>query len=239
MDEHKTPLGRYINADCFDVMARMDAGSVDLVLADLPYGTTQNKWDSVLPFDQLWPELLRIAKPNAAFVFTAMQPFTSALVASQPKLFKYAWVWQKENVTGFLNAKKQPLRIHEDILVFYRKQATYNPQRRPGKPYTNVKRHYGSTNYGKVRPEHVTKCDGGRYPISILNFKRDKEKLHPTQKPVALCEYLVSTYTNPGDLVFDPTAGVASTCVAAENLGRRWIGCELSADYWAKGKERF
>ena len=145
----------------------------------------------------------------------------------------------KKQLVGFLNAKKQPLRIHEDILVFYRKQATYNPQRRPGKPYTNVKRHYGSTNYGKVRPEHVTKCDGGRYPISILNFKRDKEKLHPTQKPVALCEYLVSTYTNPGDLVFDPTAGVASTCVAAENLGRRWIGCELSADYWAKGKERF
>ena len=173
----------------------------------LPYGTTQNKWDSVIPLDQLWEHYNRIAKPNAAIVLTAQAPFDKVLGASNVGAMKYEWIWEKENGTGFLNAKKAPLKTHENVLVFYSELPVYNPQMREGfKPYRAPQGKSGS-NYGKVRDEYVTENDGTRYPVSVLRFPRDKNKVHPTQKPVALMEYLIRTYTNEGDTVLDNCMG--------------------------------
>lgn len=208
--------------------------SVDMVLCDLPYGTTRNKWDSVIPFDALWEQYRRICK--GAIVLTSAQPFTSALVMSNAKQFKYQWVWQKESGTGLLNAKKQPLRDHEDVLVFYEKQGVYNPQFTAGKPYRCWK---GSetTNYNPSGTV-VTENDGFRYPKTVLQFNRDKRKEHPTQKPVALMEYLIRTYTNPGDTVLDNCMGSGTTGVACVNTGRKFIGIEQDYSYFKIASER-
>jgi DNA modification methylase len=226
------------NGDCLDVMPTLQAASVDLILCDLPYGTTQNKWDSVIPLDRLWAEYWRIAKPNAAIVLTAQAPFDKALGASCLEFMKYEWIWQKENATGFLNAKKQPLKNHENALVFYRAQPTYNPQMRTGFAPYRQKQGRKSTNYGHVEPEHVTESNGERFPLSILEFKRDREGYHPTQKPVALMEYLIRTYTNPGDLVLDNCMGSGTTGVAAALSGRHFIGIERDPDYFAICQQR-
>lgn len=222
----------------------MPDGCVDMLFADLPYGTTACKWDSVIPFERLWPEFNRICKPNAAMVFTASQPFTSALVMLNVKGFKYALVWDKVNrYTGALLANKMPMKRHEDVLVFYRKQPAFNKQFREGKPY-NVKRtgghgeHNGDAHKDQVR---VGINDGNHNPCSIVEVKGDNKMehgIHPTQKPVALLEYLIKTYSNEGDLVFDPTAGSLTTGVAAENLGRRWVCCEMLEEYFDKGIQR-
>jgi len=224
--------------DCLKIMPTIPDGSVDMILCDLPYGLTRNAWDSVISFESLWEQYLRIAKHNTAFVFTATQPFAAALVMSKPKLFRYEWVWSKTLGTGFLNAKKQPLRSHEQILVFYRDQPTYHPQMRFGfKPYTS-KQGRPSSNYGALTPQHVTTSDGSRYPITILQFDSDKPKLHPTQKPVALMEYLVRTYTNEGDTVLDNCMGSGTTGVACKNLGRSFIGIEQDLAYFTMAEER-
>lgn len=218
-------------------MKEIPDGSVDLILTDLPYGTTQNKWDSVIPFEPLWGQYWRILKKNGAVVLTAMQPFTSALVMSQPKAFKYQWVWEKTQVTGFLNAKIQPLRRHEDILVFYKSQPTYNPQFKEGAPY-KTKRATKSKNYGSQR-ETSTVNKGIRYPTSILTVSQNRiEKGHPTQKPVALMEYMIKTYTNEGETVLDSTMGSGTTGVAAHNTGRKFIGIELDLGYFETAKNR-
>lgn len=228
--------GTFMLGDCLERMREIPDGSVDMILCDLPYGTTQNKWDAVIPFEPLWAEYWRVAKQGAAVVLTAAQPFTSALVMSQPKNFKYSWVWQKEAGTGLLNAKKQPLRDHEDVLVFYRSQPTYNPQWGEGKPYKQTKG--GETDNYNPSGIVVTESDGRRYPKTVLKFSRDKDKSHPTQKPVALFEYLIRTYTNEGMTVLDNCAGSGTTAIAAERSNRRWICIERDPEYFDKAVER-
>lgn len=224
--------GKFLNGDCLELMRTIPDGSVDMVLCDLPYGTTQNKWDSVIPFDALWEQYWRVCKSNAAVVLTAAQPFTSALVMSQIQFFKYDWTWDKGQITGFLNSKKMPLRKHEDVLVFYKSLPTYNPQMTEGKPYVQKRKH-GSENYG-AQTESLTENKGLRYPTSILPIAHPRiAGGHPTQKPVALFEYLIRTYTNPGETVLDNTAGSGTTAIAAENAERGWICIERDPDYYA------
>ena len=234
-----------MHGDCLEMMKLIPDGSVDMVLCDLPYGTTQNKWDAVIPFDQLWAEYKRVGKPNCAFVLTAAQPFTSALVMSQPKLFKYDWVWKKQIGRGHLNAKKMPLRDKEDILVFYAKQPTYNPQMVAGKPYSaeskgskRVKNTQAQSNYGEHRSDGCADNSGYRYPKQILEFNTVERGEHPTQKPVALMEYLIRTYTNEGDTVLDNTMGSGTTGVACANTGRQFIGIERDDKYFAIAQKR-
>lgn len=236
--------GVWYNADCFDAMSEIADNSVDMVLCDLPYGTTQNKWDSVIPFDQLWAAYEWVAKDSAAIVLTAAQPFTSALVMSNPAMFKYDWTWRKPKGTGHLNAKRQPMRDKEDVLVFYDKQCTYNPQMTDGTPYKDKagKNHAGTSsmtdNYGAYT-NFRNDNDGKRYPKQVIDFcVVERGGIHPTQKPVELFEYLIRTYTNPGDVVLDNTAGAGTTAIAAERAGRRWICIERDEEYSAKAIER-
>lgn len=210
----------------------MSARSVDFVFADLPYGRTQNGWDKLVPIGELWRQLRRVCKPTAALVFTAMQPFTSLLVCSNLAWFRYEMIWQKNKPRGFLNAKRQPLRTHENVIVFYARQPNYAPQMTNGHTpvHAYTKHTSDGTNYGK------TKCGvrgGGsteRYPTSVLTIpvvNNDSEvRIHPTQKPEALAAWFIATYTKPGDLVLDPTAGSGSTGVAALRAGRRFVGFE-------------
>lgn len=237
MSDRQIGRGRFMLGDCLERMREIPDGSVDMILCDLPYGTTQNKWDAVIPFDPLWREYWRVAKPNAAVVLTAQCPFDKALGASQLQHLKYEWLWVKPNGTGFLNAKKQPLKNVENVLVFYRQQPTYNPQMRTGfKPYI-AKQGRKSSNYGNVEPDHVTVSDGSRYPISTVEFNAEKG-IHPTQKPVALFEYLIRTYTDEGMTVLDNCAGSGTTAIAAERTGRNWICIERDETYFAKACER-
>ena len=218
--------------DCFELMARLGDASVDMILCDLPYGTTQNKWDSVLPLDRLWGEYWRVCK--GAVVLTAAQPFTSALVMSQLDLFRYDWSWNKTAATGHLNAKRRPMRNHEDVVVFGKTDIPYNPQglQEYGKM---TKRGNNGTNFGESGTENLQTHTN--YPRSRIEFANDG-KIHPTQKPVALFEYLIRTYTNPGDTVLDNTAGSGTTAIAAENSGRKWICIERDEEYAAKAMER-
>jgi site-specific DNA-methyltransferase (adenine-specific) len=226
-----------MKGDCLEMMKLIPEGSVEMVLCDLPYGTTQNKWDAVIPFDQLWAEYRRICK--GAIVLTAAQPFTSALVMSNPGLFKYQWVWEKSVATNFLNAKKQPLRNHEDVLVFYAEQPTYNPQMVPGERKTSRRVGTKTSNYGKADKETFYDSTE-RYPLSVQRFgsRIDGAALHPTQKPVALMEYLIRTYTNEGDTVLDNTMGSGTTGVACVNAGRKFIGIERDDKYFAIAQKR-
>lgn len=217
-------------------MSYLPPASVDMILCDLPYGTTQNKWDSVIPLESLWREYLRICKKSAAIVLTSAQPFTSILVTSNLSDFKYEWVWQKEAGTGLLNAKKQPLRDHESVLIFYQSQCIYNPQFTAGKPYVCKKG--GETSNYNASGSVVTVNDGTRCPKTVQFFQRDKGKVHPTQKPVALMEYLIRTYTNPGQLVLDNTMGSGTTGVACMNTGRRFIGIERDEKYFGIAEKR-
>lgn len=223
--------------DCLELMKEIPDRSIDMVLCDLPYGTTRNKWDSVIPLNKLWEQYERIIKDNGAIVLFSQMPFSAELVHSNLKLFKYEWIWQKDNGTGFLNAKKMPLKIHENILVFYKKLPLYNPQMRIGfKPY-KCKQGRHSTNYGAYEQGHITESNGERYPIDIIKFKKDAG-LHPTQKPVELLEYLIKTYTNENETVLDNCMGSGSTGVACVNTNRNFIGYELDEHYFQIAKER-
>lgn len=223
--------------DCLELMKEIDDKSIDMILCDLPYGTTRNKWDSVIPLDKLWEQYERIIKDNGCITLFAQTPFDKVLGASNLKLLKYEWIWQKDNGTGFLNAKKMPLKLHENILIFYKKPPVYNPQMRKGfKPYSQ-KSGRGSDNYGE-QIRVITNNNGDRYPVDILEFKRDKDKLHPTQKPVALLEYLIKTYTNENDIVLDNCMGSGSTGKACQNTNRNFIGFELDEHYFQIAKER-
>lgn len=217
--------------DCLELMKDIPDESIDMILCDLPYGTTKNKWDSVIPLNKLWEQYERIIKDNGAIVLFSQMPFSAELVHSNLKLFKYEWIWQKDNGTGFLNAKKMPLKIHENILVFYKKLPLYNPQMRTGfKPY-KCKQGRHSTNYGAYEQGHITESNGERYPIDIIKFKKDSG-LHPTQKPVELLEYLIKTYTNENETVLDNCMGSGSTGVACINTNRNFIGYELDEKYF-------
>ena len=234
-----------IHGDCLEEMKKIPDGSVDLVLTDPPYGTTQCRWDTVIPFEPMWEQLKRITKKNGAIVLFGSQPFTSALVMSNPKMFKYEWVWDKKKGTNPLLSKKQPMRSHENLLVFYSNQPTYNPQMVSGKPYeapqtgTAMKsRIIGapgqSTGYRQKNNE-----TGERFPLSVQTLSMHcGSKIHPTQKPVALMEYLIKTYTNEGETVLDFTMGSGTTGVACKNLNRNFIGIELDKDYFEIAKKR-
>ena len=226
--------------DCLELMPSLESNSVDLILCDLPYGTTKCKWDSVIPFDKLWEQYCRIAKPNAAIVLTAAQPFTSALIMSNPSMFRYEWIWEKGNATGFLNAKKQPLRAHESVVVFYKNQPTYNPQITYGhERKTASRKTVNSECYGKAL--QLTEYDStSRYPRSVQFFSSDKQKvnLHPTQKPLELMEYLVATYSNEGDTVLDNCMGSGTTGKACKNLNRNFTGMESDVNHFTTSVNR-
>ncbi len=228
------PNGTFYRGDCFDVMRSLPDKSVDMVLCDLPYGTTQNKWDSVLPLDELWREYWRVCR--GAVVLTAAQPFTSALVMSQIDRFKYDWVWEKPKATGHLNAKKQPLRAHESVLVFG--CGRYNPQKELGAPYKANGGASKRDNYGDFAAVREGSADGSRYPRSVFRMTHETTPIHPTQKPVALFEYLIRTYTDAGMTALDNTAGSGTTAIAAENAGRRWICIERDEVYYDKAIAR-
>jgi len=214
------------NGDCLTVLPMIPDGSVDMVLCDLPYGTTQCHWDIVIPLEKLWAEYHRVCKQNAAMVFTASQPFTTDLISSNRKDFRYCWVWEKEQGVNFLYAKYQPLKSHEDVCVFYREPPTYNPQFAEGRPYTVTARadDRGEHYRGFTRTDTIN--DGRRYPKSVLRINRALARYHATQKPVELMEYFIKTYTNPGDTVLDNTMGSGTTGLACQNLGREFIGIE-------------
>ena len=218
--------------DCLDVMQGIPDGSVDMVCTDPPYGTTACKWDSVIPFEPMWAQLKRIVKPNGAIVLMASQPFTSALVMSNVKMFKYCWVWNKRTAANGGAARFQPLKVHEDVVVF---GGGYKPQMTTGK--TRMRGGIAANGTANGSLPAVYYQSDQYYPISILDIKTERG-LHPTQKPVALMEYLIRTYTNPGETVLDFTMGSGTTGVACKNLGRSFIGIEMDADYFAAASKR-
>lgn len=228
------------HGDCLELMKNIPDGVVDLVLCDLPYGTTRNKWDIIIPLDRLWKEYRRVTKKNGAIVLFAQTPFDKILGASNLDMLKYEWIWEKHQGTGHLNARKMPMKSHENILVFYRQLPTYNPQWESGKPYTRTTCSSHSTNYGKQKDNVTSVSDGGRYPKDVLRFgKAETDRhLHPTQKPVALLEYLIKTYTNEVETVLDNSMGSGSTGVACVNTNRRFIGIELDDEYFEIAKKR-
>jgi site-specific DNA-methyltransferase (adenine-specific) len=227
-------LNRIYQMDCLEGMKLIPNCSIDMILCDLPYGTTQNKWDVVIPFEQLWEQYERIIKENGAIVLTASQPFTSYLVMSNRKLFKYEWIWQKTKASGHLNAKKMPMKNHENILVFYKKLPTYNPQGLVDGEFNNSRPalEREGTNYGKETANFGTSTKGN-YPKTVQVFANPSGKghLHPTQKPVSLFEYLIKTYTNENEIVLDNCIGSGTTAVAALKTNRKFIGFEIESKY--------
>lgn len=231
--------------DCLEKMNKIPDGSVDMILCDLPYGTTNNKWDTVIPFDKLWEQYKKIIKDNGAIVLFAQMPFGADLIQSNRKMYRYEWIWQKTKAAGFMRANKMPLRAHENILVFYKKLPTYNPQKTKGKPYVKGWASGCSANYGSIAKVFGENKTGDRFPVDVLQFSNQTGDLnnvnktrHPTQKPVALLEYLIKTYTNEGETVLDNCMGSGSTCVAAINTNREYIGIELDETYFNIAKER-
>lgn len=232
-------LNKIFEGDCLEIMERMPENSIDMILCDLPYGTTNNKWDSVLPFDNLWQNYERLIKPSGVIVLTAAQPFSSALVMSNPKLFKYEWIWEKTIASGQLNVNRQPLRAHESILVFYKRQPTYNQQLEKGTPYSiNRKADFEGPGYNKqVATSKIN--TGYRHPKSVLKFPNPRVPSgHPTQKPVELFKYLIKTYTDPGEIVLDNCIGSGTTAEAALETGRQFIGIEIEAKYASMARNR-
>ena len=280
---------KLFNDDCLKVLSEIETDSVDMLFADLPYGSTKCKWDVSIPLDKLWEEYNRICKINAAMVFTAAQPFTSVLINSNIKNFKYTWVWEKSKATGYLNAKKMPMRAHEDICVFYRKPPVYNPQMVPGDPYNKGKAHRPTAVYSQqgqkirnarrkelmgydneslvselitnglpldgtheelveslvdlIKPleVHVKNDTGLRYPRTVQYFKTAESEgktTHPTQKPVALMDYFIKTYSNEGETILDNVMGTGATGVAAVRNGRSFIGVELDKGYYDVATQR-
>ncbi len=224
---------KLFEGDCLEIMPKeIKDHTIDMILCDLPYGMTKCKWDSIIPFDLLWKEYNRVIKENGAIILTGSQPFSASLINSNRKMFRYEWIWEKTRATGFLNAKKMPLKNHENILVFYKKLPTYNPVMTKGKPYVTTYKNESRIYNITKNKEHTTYNTGERYPKSVLKIKSESGKgLHPTQKPVELFEYLIKTYTNKGDLVLDNCAGSGTTSVAAELTGRNSILIENEPEY--------
>ena len=236
VDFTRTPKIVLKQGDCLELMKYIPDGSIDMILCDLPYGTTaRNKWDCVIGYELLWEQYERVIKENGAICLFAQTPFDKTLACSNLKLLRYEWIWVKQQGTGHLNAKKMPMKAHENVLVFYKKLPTYNPQMREGKPYVS-KNGRGSANYGKQK-RVVTENSGFRYPLDVLSFQSDKG-LHPTQKPVALLEYLIKTYTNEGETVLDNCMGSGSTGVACIHTNRNFIGIELDKCYFSIANNR-
>jgi site-specific DNA-methyltransferase (adenine-specific) len=234
---------KLMQGDCLERMKEIESGSVDMILTDPPYGTTACKWDSIIPLEPMWEQLKRIIKPNGAIVMTASQPFTSVLVSSNLKMFKYEWIWEKDGGSNFATVKYQPMKEHESILVFSKGKTTYNQIKqerignRKGKETTTVDSGRSDSVYGTQSGGKKLKVSKLRCPRSIQRFNRERG-LHPTQKPVSLMEYLIKTYTNEGETVLDFTCGSGSTGVAAKNLNRDFIGIELDGTYFNIAKDR-
>ena len=240
-------LNTIYNEDCLEGMKRIPDRSVDMILADLPYGVTKNKWDSVIPLDELWEHYKRVIKENGAIVLFGQGLFTARLMFSNEKMYRYNLIWEKDRPSGFLNAKRMPLRSHEDIIVFYRKLPTYNPQFWEGEPLHGMGSKFkegqlSNNNYGKFdshkNPSAKREGDTKKYPRSVLSFKKEHPPIHPTQKPVALFEYLIKTYTNEGDTVLDNVMGSGTTAIACLNTDRQYIGFELDETYHKLSLER-
>ena len=229
---------RLFNGDCLEVMDRLihEGIKVDAIITDPPYGTTNNKWDSMISFDSMWARLDKLIKPNGAVVLFGSEPFTTKLNNSNINNFKYEWIWIKNNSTGFVNARRMPLKKHEKISVFYKKQCTYNPQGLVPYGKINKRGSMGNNWNSGTKNEYIQEYTN--YPTQLLEFKLDKEKKHPTQKPIALMEYLVKTYTNEGELVLDFTMGSGSTGVACMNTNRKFIGIELDPNYFKIAENR-
>ena len=225
--------------NCLDILDEIEENSVDMVLCDLPYGTTACTWDSIIPLELLWEQYNRVCKESAAMVFTAAQPFTTTLAASNIKNFKYEWIWEKPQGTNPMNAKVMPLKSHENILVFYRKKPTYNPQMWFSTPYSGFSSETSKIGevYGKAKSKHRDNPEGSRYPKTILKFKQEKG-LHPTQKPVELMRYLIRTYSNKNDLILDNTMGSGTTGVACVLENRKFIGIEKDETYFKIAQDR-
>ena len=230
---------RLMQGDCLDRMEEIESGSVGMVLADPPYGTTACKWDSVIPLEPMWEQLKRVIKPNGAIVMTASQPFTTTLISSNIKMFKYCWVWKKPQGVDPFMAKIRPLNNIEDVVVFAKTKTLYNPQKTKGKPYKidrdKTLRVHEITG-ANMRPTTTVNV-GDRLPTRVLDFKQERG-YHPTQKPVALMEYLIKTYTNENELVLDFTMGSGTTGVACKNLNRDFIGIEMDEGYFDIASKR-
>jgi site-specific DNA-methyltransferase (adenine-specific) len=225
---------KLIKGNCLEEMKQIESGSVDMVLTDPPYGTTACKWDAVIPLDLMWAQLKRIIKPDGAIVMTASQPFTTTLIASNMEMFKYCWVWEKSKATGHALCKKRPLKAHEDVVVFSLAVERYTPQMTIGTPYNSKLGKKESVEFSTGTERNDNK--GVRYPRSVQYFKTSESERngyrHPTQKPVALMEYLIKTYTNEGETVMDFTMGSGTTGVACKRLNRDFIGIEKDAEYF-------
>jgi len=234
---------KLIHGECLEEMDRLieQGVTVDAIITDPPYAKTKNKWDSVIPFTAMWERLNKIIKPNGAIVLFGQNSFTFKLGLSNEKLFRYTMVWEKTKAGGFLNANRMPLQAHEDILIFYKRLPTYNPQKTKGKPYTKKTVTDGDgKNYGKFsRVGTVNINKGDRFPRSIVTISNDNHgSLHPTQKPVELLEYLIKTYTNEGETVLDFTFGSGTTGIACQNTGRKFVGIEMDDKYFKIAKKR-
>ena len=227
------------HGDCLTILPTLSDNSVDMLLVDLPYGTTACKWDSIISLDKLWEQYNRICKENAAMVFTSAQPFTTVLASSNLANLKYEWIWEKPQGTNPMNAKVMPLKSHENILVFYRKKPTYNPQMWYSTPYAGFVSDSAKIGevYGKQQSKHRDNPEGSRYPKTVLRYKQEKG-LHPTQKPVGLMEYMIKTYTNEGDTVLDNTMGSGTTGFACLNTNRNFVGIESDEKYFNIAKDR-
>ena len=229
---------KLIQGDCLEVMKKIPDKSIDMILCDLPYGSTRNKWDIVISFEDLWNQYLRIIKDNGCIALFCDGLFMADLMRSNTKMWRYNLIWNKQRGCDFLNANVKPLKSHEEIAIFYKKKPTYNKQLWYASPYKKTSNGSLSTNYGQRDIAFTESLDGARNPLSILNYSRDGNRLHPTQKPVALCEYLIKTYTNEKDLVLDNCMGSGTTGVAALNNNRNFIGIELDENYFKIAKER-
>ena len=233
-----------LHGDCLDIMPTIPDASVDMVLADLPYGVTANDWDKVIPLDRLWQEYRRVTKPNAAIVLTATHPFASQLIASNPKMFRYDLIWRKNKSTGFLNANRMPLRQHESVLVFYRRLPVYHPQKSQGHtPVHAFTKHTGDgTNYRTTKRGITGGGQTDRHPTSIIDIpvvnNDSNEKIHPNQKPVELFEYLIRTFSDEGAVVLDNCIGSGTTAIACLNTGRHFIGIEQDVEFCRLANER-
>jgi site-specific DNA-methyltransferase (adenine-specific) len=231
------------HGDCLEIMPALASESIDMILCDLPYGTTQCKWDVVIPFEPLWKEYKRVIKKNGVIILTATQPFASIAILSNPKWFKCEWIWVKSRSGSPLTAKYMPLKLHENILVFCeRRTKTYNPQMTEGEPYERNLDHIGKENNHKFGIKEVhSRNNGTRFPSTVQKIKQNwsrQQQIHPTQKPVALMEYLIKTYTNEGDIVLDNAMGSGTTGLACKNLNRSFIGIEKEKDYFEIAQKR-
>ena len=231
-------ITKLLQGDCLELMKKIPDNSVDMILCDLPYGTTRNKWDVIIPFEALWERYNHIIKKNGVIALFCDGLFMAELMQSNKKTWRYNLIWDKQRGSDFLNANVKPLKCHEEISIFYKKKPTYNKQLWYSTPYKLTKNGSLSDNYGNRKTAYTESLDGARNPLSILSYSKNGSKLHPTQKPVELCEYLIKTYTNENEIILDNCMGSGTTGIACVNTNRNFIGMELDENYFNIAKDR-